>query len=95
MKKINYPYIALGLGLFLMLVVIKGSEIRADGATAIPLLTLLIISEFAFFATAAGVYIGVKHILSDGMKIVYTAITVFCFLLSVRFMMYGIDLWPL
>ena len=95
MKKYNYPYIASGLGLFLMLVVIKGSEIRGDGSTLIPLLTLLIISEFGFFATAIGVYIGVKHMLSVGMKIIYTVITIFCALLSLRFMFYGIDLWPI
>jgi len=94
MKKYNYPYIALGLGLFLMLVVIKGSEIRGDGVTAIPLLTLLIISEFGFIATAIGAYIGIKHSLSVGIKVVYTVITIFCIILSVRFMLYGIDLWP-
>ena len=95
MKKYNFPYIALGLGLFLMLVVIKGSEIRSDGHTTIPLLSLLAISEFAFFVTAIGVYIGIKHILSVGNKLIYTAVTLFCILLSIRFLMLGIDLWPL
>ena len=77
-----------------MLVVIKGSEIRGDGVTTIPLLTLLIISEFGFIATAIGAYIEIKHSLTVGIKVAYTAITIFCILLSVRFMLYGIDLWP-
>ena len=95
MKTVNLPYIALGLGLLLILVVTKGSETGSDGATALPLLTLLIISEFAFFITAAGVIFGVKHICSVGIKPVYTITIILCALLSVRFMLLGIDLWPL
>ncbi len=96
MKKINFPYIALGLGLVLMLVVIKGSEVRGgEAATAIPLLSLLVINEFAFFVTAIGAYIGIRQIVSTGIKPVYTITIVFCVLLSIRFLMLGIDLWPL
>lgn len=60
MKSYNFPYIALGLGLFLMLVVMKGSEPGNEGNTNLPLLTLLFVSEFAFFVTAIGGYIGIK-----------------------------------
>ena len=95
MKSSNFPYIASGLGLFLLLVVMKGSEPASDGATALPLLTLLIISEFSFIVTAVGAYIGLKHIRSVGIKPTYMIITVVCILLSVRFMLLGIELWPL
>lgn len=95
MKKINFPYLALGIGLFLMLVIIKGSEPGSDGATKIPLLALLAISEFAFFITAFAAYFGIKHILSVGISFFYASITVFCILLSIRFMIFGIELWPL
>lgn len=95
MKTYNFPYIALSLGLLLMLAVMKGSEIRGEGETALPVLTLLMISEFAFFVTAAGAYIGIRHSLSTGIKPVYTMITALCILLSVRFLFLGIDLWPL
>lgn len=95
MKSYNFPYIALSLGLLLMLVVMKGSEIRDDGMTALPVLTMLVISEFAFFVTAAGAYIGIRHSLSTGIKPVYTIITALCILVSVRFLFLGIDLWPL
>ena len=94
MSKYYFPYIASGLGLFLMLVVVKGSEMRADGATAIPLFTLLAISEVAFFVTAIGAYIGVKHLVSAAIKPLYTVVSLTCILLSVRFVFLGIELWP-
>ncbi len=78
-----------------MLVIILGGEANTDSATLVPLLTLLMISEFAFFMTAAGAYIGIKHIISTGIKPVYTITTILCGLLSVKFMLLGIDFWPL
>lgn len=95
MKRINFPYIALGFGLFLMLVAIKGGETGNDGGTIMPLLSLLVISEFAFFATAIGGYTGIKHMLSVGIKPLYAAVTVFCILLSIRFIWLGMGFWPL
>ncbi len=95
MKTYNFPYIALGLGLFFTIVVMKGSEAGNDGATLLPLLTLLVISEFSFFVTAAGAFIGIKHIRAVGFKFVYTATTILCLLLAVRFMLLGAELWPL
>jgi hypothetical protein len=94
MKKFNYPYIASGLGLFLLLIVYKGSEIDDSGHTSMPLLTLLAISEVAFFVTAIGAYIEVKQILSNGFTLIHTTIAIFCALLAVKFMMLGIELWP-
>ena len=87
MSKHNYPYIAFGLGLFLMLVVMKGSEMRAGGVTAIPLFTLLAISEFAFF-------VGIKHILTAGITPFYTIVAIGCIPLSIGFVLLGIELWP-
>lgn len=95
MKTFNFPYIALGLGIVLMLVVMKGSELNSEGATTIPLLTLLVVTEFAFILTAIGVYIGTRHMLSTGIKTVYMTVTIICAILSVRFLFYGIGLWPL
>ena len=95
MKRFDFPYIALGLGIFLMLVVIKGSQTDDSGSTLMPLLTLLAISEVAFFVTAIGAYIGVKRILSNGLTFINTTITAGCALLSAGFLILGIKLWPL
>lgn len=90
MKTINFPYIAVGLGLFLMLIVLTGSQ----GEKAIPLLTLLFINEFAFVVTAIGAYAGIKKSLSLGFKPVNTIVSILCIALSAGFMVLGIGLWP-
>lgn len=95
MKTINFPYIAVVLGLIILLMVIRGSETDADGITALPLLTLLIINECAFFLTAAGSFIGIKHLLATGFKAFYAATTLLCILLTIQFILLGIKLWPL
>lgn len=95
MKTINFPYIAFGLCSFLLLLVMKGSETGNDGQTILPLLTLLVVSEFSFFVTAIGGYIGIKHSLVTSTKPIYMVITLLCILLSLRFMLLGIALWPL
>ncbi|MBT2971298.1 MAG: hypothetical protein B6D72_09110 [gamma proteobacterium symbiont of Ctena orbiculata] len=94
MNKKNFPFVALSLGLLTMLVVMKGVQTRADGSTSIPLLTLLVVSEFAFFVTAIGGYLGIRQIRASGMRPLYTGITLFCILLSVGFLLLGIRLWP-
>jgi hypothetical protein len=94
MRKHNFPFVALGMGLFIMLFVIKGSETGDDGTTAIPLLTLLIVSEFGFFLNVIAVYFGIKQIQTDGIKLLNVAVTLSCSLLSVGFLGLGIVLWP-
>ncbi|NQY26634.1 MAG: hypothetical protein HRT92_05595 [Piscirickettsiaceae bacterium] len=95
MKTINFPYIALSLSLFLLLVVSKGSQIGTDGLTLLPLLTLLVVSEFSFIVTLIGTYIGIKTIFAVGLHPVYALTTLLCAVLSIRFLLLGIALWPL
>ena len=94
MKTIHFPYIALSLAAIILLVVFKGSQLDSNGTTILPLLTLLIMSEFAFFVTAIGSYIGFKQLLSTGFKAVYALVSLSCLMLSVRFLLLGISLWP-
>ena len=94
MNKNQFPFFALGIGLLILLLVMKGSEIGDDGTTTIPLLTLLIVSEFAFFVTAVGAYLGIRQVQADGMKPLNVVITLFCMLLSVGFLWLGVILWP-
>ena len=94
MKKFQFPYIASGLGLFLMLAVVIGSKTGSNGATTLPLLTLLIMSEFGFFLTGIAAFMGISHIQATGMKPVYVFITGLCVVLSVAFLWLGIELWP-
>ena len=99
MKTINFPYLALALGLLLTLVITKGSEIGSDGVELLPLLTLLIINECAFFLTVAGAFIGIRQLKSIGFKVtsnpLYSMTTLLCVLLTIQFALLGIKLWPL
>ena len=99
MKTVNLPYLALVLCLMLTLLITKGSELGSDGQTLLPLLTLLIVNEGAFFLAIAGAFVGVRQLKSAGVKAsdnwFYTITTVICVLLSVQFMLLGVKLWPL
>jgi len=95
MKTIHFPYIALVVGGLFLLMVSIGRQAGADGATALPLLTLLVISEFAFFATGIAAVIGFKQMQQTSFQIVYGLVSLLCALLSLCFMLLGIDLWPL
>ena len=95
MKKQNIPFFLSGLGLLLMVIVFKGSQPTDDSATELPLLTLLAMSEVAFFALAYGVYVGVQHLRQTGLQIAYGLVTLLCGLLAIGFMWQGIRLWPL
>jgi hypothetical protein len=99
MKTINFPYLALALGVFLLLVVHRGSQTDSDGITALPLLTLLIANEGAFFMTAIGSFIGIRQLHAVKYKLMlnplYTMTTILCILLTIQFALLGIKLWPL
>ena len=99
MKTVNFPYLALAMGLFIWLVVDRGSQLDSNGETALPLLTLLIANECAFFLTAVGAFIGIKYLKSINFKLnqkpLYTMTTVLNILLTIQFTLLGIKLWPL
>jgi len=94
MQKIHFPYLALPLALVFLLIITIGSEISAVGITRIPLLSLLIMNEFAFFITAAATYIGIKHIQNTGFQTLYGGTTILCFVLTISFIFLGLKLWP-
>lgn len=94
MKRINFPYIALFLGVPLFLLLVFGSRAGTDGATQLPLLTLLMVSEFAAIVTAIGAYIGLQELVSGGIKPMILISTLFCALLAVQFAIRGFELWP-
>ncbi len=94
MKTYQFPYVALGLGLFLTIIIFIGRQSDGNGEMILPLFTMLAGSEFGFFASAAGAYTGVKYGLADGFKPVYTIVTILCFVLAANFAYMGLNLWP-
>jgi hypothetical protein len=92
--KNKFPYIALGIGLLLSLVIMKGSQLNEDGTTLLPLFTLLIICEISFFITTIGAYMSIMQILNDQFKLFYLLVCIACILLALQFLISGIKLWP-
>ena len=94
MTRDNFPYIAAILGLVMTVIVYKGSELRDDGNTLIPLLTLLLISEFGAIVTTIGAYFVSKHFFATREISGHTAVTVLCVVLCIQFVIHGFRLWP-
>lgn len=94
MTKDNFPYIAVVLGLILTAIVFKGSELRDDGTTLIPLLTLLLVAEFGAIVTAIGSYLGARHLFATRQITSHTAVTILCAVMCVHFILQGFRLWP-
>jgi len=92
--KLSFPWLALGLGLIIALILVVSGA--ADPATkpALPLLTLLIMSEFAFFVTAIGAVQAIRAGLVQGFGYGLLMVAVGCVLLAGGFLWLGISLWP-
>lgn len=94
MQKYPFSFIAIALGLMLLTLLTASAPDTVGGEPRIPLLAILIASEFGFVVTAIGVFTGIKTMLSTG-KNRYIIVAVFCCaLMSVKFMLTGISYWP-
>lgn len=92
-KTLNFPYISIALSAVLFLIVAKGSQPQGD-TYSLPLLTLLVVSEFAFIFNAIAVYIGIKNRDKVENTLFYTITIIVCSLFAIWFLMMGINLWP-
>lgn len=95
MSKYSFPYVALAMGIFFMLVVTIGGQLGEGGSTKLPLLTLLVVSEFAFFLCLIGAYLSLRRIIDLGFTSIHAVVGVSCVILAVRFLMLGLAFWPL
>lgn len=92
MQKTVYPYIALAIGVALLLVLLIATT--ADKQT-LPLLALLLVSEFGFIVTSIGAIVGLMTIKSNPRKFIMMLTTLVCAIMSVKFVLLGLDFWPL
>ena len=95
MSKYSFPYVALVMGIFFMLVVTIGGKLGESGFTKLPILTLLVVSEFSFFLCVIGAYLGLRRIIDLGFNMMHALVGVSCLMLAIRFLMLGIGFWPL
>ena len=94
MKKTNFPFIALALGLLLMGILIKTGATDPGTESVLPLLTVLIISEFGFIVMAIAVFIGGRTLVRNGFDLVLAVVVLVCGMLGVEFLMIGLNNWP-
>jgi len=94
MKRFPFPWLALGIGLLIAIVLVRAGAIEPESETALPLLTLLIMSEFGFFLTAIGAGLGVRTLLQQGVNLASISVVLGCGLLAGGFLWLGMELWP-
>lgn len=91
MNKAAFPIIALFIGLFIQLVLM--TAISATGEPAMPLLTLLLMTEFGVIVSAFGVFIGGKLLLTTGFDYKLALPTLGCVSLVIMLGIEGLNLW--
>lgn len=94
MNKGNFPFIALALGLGLMGVLFKTGATAPDAELLLPLLTVLVISEFGFIVMAVAVFLGGQTLVKNGFDIVLGVVTLICGMLGIEFLLVGLEHWP-
>ena len=94
MKKQAFPWIALSLGLLVMVTLLGSGALRPAEEYALPMLTMLIVNEFGFFLTAIGAGIGTSVLIKEGIRASLLITTLACIVLCVGFVLLGVRLWP-
>ncbi len=94
MTKLPFPWIALGVGLFLALGMLLGGAAAPADERALPLLTLLLGAELGFLVTGAGAVVAARR-LAAGVGAVPVMLFAACAALAVGFAWLGLALWPM
>jgi hypothetical protein len=91
--KFSFPWLAAGIGLLLAMVLLQTGVLGEADDRSLPLLTLLFISEFGFFVTAAGSFVAGRSLLQQGRSKANLFLTLACGVLAIAFFTLGIHLW--
>jgi len=94
LTKLSFPWLALGLGLTIAVILLMSGAVDPAVEPRLPLLTLLIINEFAFFVTVFGAVQGIRTGFAHGVGPGLLLVTAGCGLLAAGFLWLGIILWP-
>jgi len=92
--KLSFPWLALGLGLTIAVILVISGAVDSASKPILPLLTRLIMAEFGFFVTAFGAGQAIRVGLAQGFGFALLAQIAGCSLLSIGFLWLGISLWP-
>lgn len=89
-----FPWLALGLGLLIALLLMQTGALGPASERALPLLTLLIVTEFGFFLTGIGAGLALRNLVRQGIGVSQLAAAAGCGALSAAFLWLGLELWP-
>ena len=92
--KRSYPWLALGLGLILGLVLMRYAVPGGVGSRQLPLLTGLLMAEFGVLVTVIAAGFCVRDLLQRGVEKMAVVLLTGNLLLAANFMRLGLQLWP-
>ena len=92
--KLSFPWLALGLGLTIAMILVASGAVDPASEPVLPLLTLLVMAEFGFFVTAIGAGQAIRTGLAQGFGIALFTLIAGCSLLAAGFLWLGLSLWP-
>ncbi len=94
MNNLPFPWLALGLGVLVGAGLLGSGALGPGESYRLPMLTMLIVTEFGFFVTAIGAGVGINRLLASGGQGGLLAATIACGLFACAFLYLGIRLWP-
>jgi hypothetical protein len=92
--KRNFPWSALGLGLLLAFLLVSTGALGPESGRALPLLTLLIISEFGGILSLIGAGMALQSLVRERGGLAMLCAALGCALLAGGFLWLGLQLWP-
>lgn len=91
MSRDKFAWLALIIGAVLLSVLVSAGG--GESGFSLPLLTMLLISEFGFLVTGAGAFLGAREGVRNGFRPGVSLAAVVCGLLSVWFAIRGHAIW--
>lgn len=92
--KFPYHWLSVGIGLIILMVLLQSGALGNAAEMRLPLLTLLIVNEFGFFATAIGMVFAGLAIRRQGMTLMTVLTGLANGVLALAFVLLGMRLWP-
>ncbi len=89
-----FPWLALGLGLVTGLLLMRFGPLSPQQDIQLPLLTALILNEFAFILNVIAAGMGVRDLLAQGLDLRRILVLLGNLILAVAFLWLGIEMWP-
>lgn len=93
MNKTVFPWIASAIGLVFLAALSFAGATSASGEYALPLLTLLFMSELGVLVTAAGAFVGLQLWSRQRHRLAFLFPALACAALAIALLVIGLALW--